>query len=629
MPARGRSPAPSLPPVLDEATVPFSDLFKSGFDPAAIDAATQLADRSIFVASNGSRYRIEKIPDQTPVEGRVTTLTPVSAAAAVARPASLYASGSTLSGSPASLPPPQLHVHAPPGTGLGWGRSPSNASSYSRSSGAPSTRSGYAGAAFPAPEPRASIHEVSNTMAQLSINGFGARPLYGMSDGGVQAAETLTDPDLAPRAPMIPGSPGREMASPRASYAHHEQPSHYQAASWGPHDYPSPGAAPQYWTNVNYASYTTQTYAHLQSSRQNATATTGLPSLLEDATPLPPPPHRASDPTSTFSSGSPDKEAWDGQGVGTGYPYHPLHPSISAPSFVGRKPTYVNTGPGDIDTLTPVVVHDHAQSTASDGAMKASNAQLIPAYAYDQRLPNVVYIRDKENDNVNGYTQGNSRPSGIYQFSSLKELFDFQAKLTGEKVVLDIGSVRMVTISKASSRSSTQFSSARLQIWHEPEGRRTAQSDVASFVTAGTALSGPLRERLVASSSRLMLYLGRSGGYITVFTAHLEPNQGSEPAGFDIHGKSVEVDVGSDYDSYKTFEIEFENSPNKRLQRTAAQSAQAPNIESACSFPLRGSGTFVHAATESCFTGDETGALEGMSIVALLVFLVVRAQCGR
>lgn len=44
--------------------------------------------------------------------------------------------------------------------------------------------------------------------------------------------------------------------------------------------------------------------------------------------------------------------------------------------------------------------------------------------------------------------------------------------------------------------------------------------------------------------------------------AHLEPNQGSEPAGFDIHGKSVEVDVGSDYDSYKTFEIEFENSPS-------------------------------------------------------------------
>ena len=368
MPARGRSPAPSLPPVVDEAAVPFSDLFKSGFDPAAIDAATQLADRSIFVASNGSRYRIEKIPDQpTPVEGRVPTSTTIPFAAA--RPASLYTSGSTLSGSPASLPPPQLHVHAPPGTGLGWGRSPSNASSYSRSSGAYSTRSAYAGTAVPGPEPRASVHEVANTMAHLSINGFGARPLYGMSDGGVQAAETLTDPDLAPRAPMMPASPGGGVTSPRAPYAHHEKPSHYQAASWGPHDYPSPGAAPQYWTNVNYASYTTQTYAHLQSSRQNATATTGLPSLLEDATPLPPPPHRASDPISNLSPVSPDKEVWDGQGIGNAYSYNPLHPSISAPpSFVGRQSNFVNTGLGDIDTLTPVVVHDQEHATASDGA---------------------------------------------------------------------------------------------------------------------------------------------------------------------------------------------------------------------------------------------------------------------
>jgi len=234
--------------------------------------------------------------------------------------------------------------------------------------------------------------------------------------------------------------------------------------------------------------------------------------------------------------------------------------------------------------------------------MKATNAELVPAYAYDQRLSYVVYIRDKESDAGNGYmqaSQGNYRPSGIYQFSGLKELFDFQEKLTGEKVVLDIGSVRMVTLSKANSRSSTQFSSARLQIWHEAEGRRTAQSDVASFVTAGTALSGPLRERLVASSSRLMLFLGRTGEYITLFVtddldiktegqtvvklkprkgptpfsrkasrwqsvkAHLEPKQGSEPAGLDIHGKAVEVDVGSDFDSYKTFEIEFENSPSQ------------------------------------------------------------------
>lgn len=55
--------------------------------------------------------------------------------------------------------------------------------------------------------------------------------------------------------------------------------------------------------------------------------------------------------------------------------------------------------------------------------VKASNAQLVPAYAYDQRLSHVVYIRDRESDKGSGYmgaSQGNGRPSGIYQFSTLK-----------------------------------------------------------------------------------------------------------------------------------------------------------------------------------------------------------------
>jgi hypothetical protein len=46
-------------------------------------------------------------------------------------------------------------------------------------------------------------------------------------------------------------------------------------------------------------------------------------------------------------------------------------------------------------------------------------------------------------------------------------------------------------------------------------------------------------------------------------SAHLQSGRGSEPAGLDIHGKPVEVDIDSEYDSYKTFEIEFENSPSK------------------------------------------------------------------
>lgn len=235
--------------------------------------------------------------------------------------------------------------------------------------------------------------------------------------------------------------------------------------------------------------------------------------------------------------------------------------------------------------------------------LKAADAQLVPAYAYDPRLQNVVYIRDKESDKGNGYmqaAQGTGRPSGIYQFASLKELFDFQARLTGQKVVLDIQSVKLVTLNKSGSREIEKHSGARLQIWHESNegGQRAKQSDGASFVTAGTALSGPLRERLIVNSSRLMVYLGRLGEYITLMVtddldikpsgqttikikprkgptpfsrkasrwpgvkAHIEKSIGNEPAALDIHGQPVEVNVDK-YDLYKTFEVEFENSPSQ------------------------------------------------------------------
>lgn len=170
--------------------------------------------------------------------------------------------------------------------------------------------------------------------------------------------------------------------------------------------------------------------------------------------------------------------------------------------------------------------------------MKGTTARLIPVYAYDQRFPNVLYILDSDPaaaaDRRSGAASPNlasggsnaSRPGGFYQFSRLQEVCDFQARLTGEKVVLDISSVRLLRFRRSGSRSNESFSSVRVQIWHE-EGsssattaaaaRRGPQSDGASFVTAGTAVSGPLRERRVPNLSRLIVFLGRLDEYITVF----------------------------------------------------------------------------------------------------------------
>lgn len=83
--------------------------------------------------------------------------------------------------------------------------------------------------------------------------------------------------------------------------------------------------------------------------------------------------------------------------------------------------TYWSTHPPSIHTIPELGWVSDTQSL-----VKASNAQLVPAYAYDQRLSNVVYIRDKESDKGNGYmqaSQGNCRPSGIYQFSGLRGMY--------------------------------------------------------------------------------------------------------------------------------------------------------------------------------------------------------------
>jgi len=269
--------------------------------------------------------------------------------------------------------------------------------------------------------------------------------------------------------------------------------------------------------------------------------------------------------------------------------------TLNAPVFVdGQLKVFRNTLSNDLR------FHCRIGHESETYWIKAVNAQLIPIYAYDPRFPNVVYIRDNESEKGNIYLQstpGNGRPSGIYQFNRLKDLCDFQAKLTVEKVVLDITSVKLVKLSK-DSRSNETYYTVRLQIWHEAELRRSTQSDVASFVTAGTALSGPLRERLVASCSRLIIYLGRLGEYITLFItddielkvegptmvrlkprkagsfskkgsrwpgikAHIERKGSFEMAGLDIHGQPLNPDLESTYDLYKTFEIDFENSPSQ------------------------------------------------------------------
>lgn len=47
--------------------------------------------------------------------------------------------------------------------------------------------------------------------------------------------------------------------------------------------------------------------------------------------------------------------------------------------------------------------------------------------------------------------------------------------------------------------------------------------------------------------------------------AHIERKGAFEMAGLDIHGQPLNPDLDATYDLYKTFEIDFENSPSESL----------------------------------------------------------------
>ena len=377
MTTQGRPAAPSLPPVDDEATVPFSELIAHGFDRDTVDATTQLADRGIFVTSSGCRYRFEKIPDPGPAEARAPGPAPATTTATVTAAAAAAAQSVCPQPPPPPAPvvygraaPPPSQSHAPH-THSACGRPPSHGSPGSFHPGSQPVRRPVPDAA-----PDASTHEVTTMMSRLSIHRFGAAPLYGLSDGGVQAAETLTDPDVCPRSPpSTHASP--TTASPTISFAH-QQPGHPAASPPAAYDQASPGTAPGHWTDVNYADYTAQANICLQRARQMAVAVTGLPSLLEGATPIVPPPRGGeSDSFPTLPPASPACErelccAQDNHNGCCSPPAYTLASSSASapPSLAGPQHGSAPAGGAAIDTVTPVVVHPSADapSTSSDGS---------------------------------------------------------------------------------------------------------------------------------------------------------------------------------------------------------------------------------------------------------------------
>lgn len=268
-------------------------------------------------------------------------------------------------------------------------------------------RNSNPGGPTPGIEPKVATHEVTAMMANMDIQQtprFGAAPLFGHSDGGVQAAEALIDPYVGPRDEPSPGSrsPYSPNSPPIQSPTQNVPPAMRQSYSSDP---PNTSHVTQIHS-FNYPNYMAQAYQAQEAARQ-ASATPSRPqyeSLMEHSTPM---------ATMTVTSEqyfaswgpspvSPEKEISEAQVVMNGggssasaiaREYPP--PSTSAGSeragslslsYASRQPSFVNAGrsypyaPNGFDTQTPIVVvpERHPSSTSTMDSRSTGRDNIMP-----------------------------------------------------------------------------------------------------------------------------------------------------------------------------------------------------------------------------------------------------------
>ncbi|EHA50966.1 hypothetical protein MGG_06301 [Pyricularia oryzae 70-15] len=654
-----------LPDIHEDATQPFSSLFGPSFDRATVESAAQLADRSIFITSTGSRFRLERIdaePAPKPPQQQLSASWGSSRLSELqARPAHRSTPPTAAQSLPADSPLRPQQPSSP--TSI---TSATAASPIHRNAVLPYTGS-LSGGDVLTPDSAGTEH-ATDRMRTLSLgeDGFGATALFTHSDGGAQAAEILTDSQSAERLAIggeyVSDLDTRPLSPPDlefTDYARVRGTSYFgESSSSRTHeDYLSRSFThPDPFSPPAYAPSQIPGFQPPREKAPSSARSSSLPSLMEHSNPvaLGTPQAPTAIPTSPLSTatsvgaGSIAQASSDPEEVG-GYFYDTQTPIVVGPDdppppVLARSGTAqsAHTPPDSLiatrDNVLPGedVLYDGAVKSAHTLVgpfetghlkvfrnnlnhdlrfhckvgnnteihwMKGIKAKMVPFYAYDQRSGNIVMIRDgdersKRQGSVASQAAAySSAASAIYRFDALHDLFKFQSQLTGESVVLDISSVKWIRLARANSRSVEMYSSVRLQIWHEPRARRAAQSDVASFITAGTALSGPLRDRTTLSASRLMVFLGRAEEYITAFItddvemeprghtsarlkprkyggihkrnsrpgirARLEQKTGGDVASLDIHGEPYDPDVEQGFELYKTFEIEFESEPSQ------------------------------------------------------------------
>lgn len=269
-------------------------MLSSNFDRATLEATVPFADRSIFVAPNGRRFLFESIPDRSESGGISGSGKGYEDGSRLSQ--SALASAAALRGrAPESITHTTISEDYRAANTAPIRRRPlSNTSTATLYTSSPGPTNNTQLSGDDGTEPKALTQEVAEMMGDLSINRFSATPFFTHSDGGVQAAETLTDPHPAPGLP-IPQSP----AMPAVTLARAPGGVSYYYDSRSTPTYTDPSYAPNVpiltsrLTNVNFDFHQPQAEEihELEHRPSHVSVTSHVPgrqSLLEHSMPISP-----------------------------------------------------------------------------------------------------------------------------------------------------------------------------------------------------------------------------------------------------------------------------------------------------------------------------------------------------
>ncbi|KAJ6262304.1 hypothetical protein Dda_3111 [Drechslerella dactyloides] len=284
--------------------------------------------------------------------------------------------------------------------------------------------------------------------------------------------------------------------------------------------------------------------------------------------------------------------------------YHgkPLSSNVIEGSYDSSELRVYKNSLNDVYRFVTTLVDDNGVTiSTSQQHFRPRELELVPEYGYDPKALPVLWFREVEDVNkirrpLDIMPEKEVPALPVYSFRSVPEMLDFQSAMLSEICYLDIETVRFVRL-KGSAKETRRIDNTRVQLWHPAPSDKRQIDDAASFVTVGTTRTHANPEIMRLKWSRMVIYLGRSNDFVTVFitdditirqskksnTLVFEPTKytgralfksrdgvkakvvggGRKKGGVRLDMKGLRPDEEENFPMFRTFEIEFEDAESQ------------------------------------------------------------------